>query len=119
MLSDLELRKLARMIVEEQAENEQWMMNFAKAQSKLKEKERRLVSPEEAAKMIGISVWQLYHIKDDEHGNPRFSYVKSGESRSSRLKFDASVIVDEYSRFLASRKNKCVMLTTMKKVVGL
>ena len=67
-MTDFELRKLARMIVQEQAENEQWMIAFAKAQSKVKKPANKLVSPAKAAEILGISVWQLYHIKDDEDG---------------------------------------------------
>ena len=51
MMTDLELRKLARMIVQEQAENEQWMIAFAKAQSKLQKPVEKLVSPAKAAEI--------------------------------------------------------------------
>lgn len=64
----------------------------------------RLVSPAAAAEILGISVWQLYHIKDDKEGKPRFSYVKTGKSKSSPLKFNAVTIIDEYERYLTERE---------------
>jgi hypothetical protein len=109
MMSDNEMRQLAKMIVIEQANNEQWMMAFAKAQAKLQKKERCLVSAKKAAEMLGISVWQLYRIKDDESGRPQFSYTK-GESQSSPLKFDSSVLLEEYERYLSRKKFKVVQL---------
>lgn len=117
MMTDLELRKLARMIVQEQAENEQWMIAFAKAQSKLQKPVEKLVSPAKAAEILGISVWQLYHIKDDEDGRPRFSYVKTGNSQSSPLKFNAATILEEYDRYLSQKKSKTNIVPL--KVAGL
>ena len=106
MMSDIELRRLAHYIVLEQASNEEWMNSFAKAQSRLmkSEKTKSLISAKKAAEMLGISVWQLYRIKDDEDGVPRFSYVKNGNSKSSTLKFNAATLMDEYERYIASNK---------------
>lgn len=108
-MTDNELRRLAHLIVLEQASNEQWMIAFAKAQSKLQKPQKKLVSAKIAAEMLGISVWQLYRIKDDEDGTPRFSYTK-GESQSSPLKFDASTLLEEYEKYLASKKTKVVQM---------
>lgn len=102
MMTDLELRKLAHYIVVEQASNEQWLTAFAKAQAKIKKSEKRLISAKKAANMLGISVWQLYRIKDDEDGVPQFSYTK-GSAKSSPLKFDASRLIGEYNMFLAKK----------------
>lgn len=118
MLTEVELRTLARMIVQEQAENEQWMMAYAKAQSKIAKPEKKLISPQKAADMIGISVWQLYRIKDDENGIPNFSYVKAGKSKSSPLKFNAATLIEEYERFLA-KKQKIVRLEPIRKAMAL
>ena len=108
MMSDNELRRLAHLIVLEQASNEQWMIAFAKAQSKHKT-QKRLVSAKKAAETLGISVWQLYRIKDDDDGKPQFSYTK-GESQSSPLKFDASTLLEEYERYLARKRNKVIQM---------
>lgn len=108
-MTDEELRRLARFIVQEQAENDRWMESFARAQARLGEQCRRLVSAKTAAEMLGISVWQLYRIKDDDNGVPRFSYTKGG-SQSSPLRFNPDTIVDEYESYLAeTKKNVAVM----------
>lgn len=65
----------------------------------------KLVSPNKAAEILGISVWQLYRIKDNANGIPRFSYIKTGNSNSSPLKFDASKILEEYELYLSERKS--------------
>ena len=95
-MTDSELRRLAHYIVMEQASNEQWLTAYAKAQSKLREPQRKLISAKEAANMLGISVWRLYRIKDDENGKPQLSYIK-GDSQSSPLKFNSATLIDEYS----------------------
>lgn len=64
---------------------------------------KKLVSAKEAAAMLGISVMQLYHIKDDENGVPRFSYIKTGSSKQASLKFDSSKLMKEYERYIATR----------------
>lgn len=64
---------------------------------------KRLVSAKEAAAMLGISVMQLYHIKDDENGAPRFSYMKTGKTKQASLKFDSSKLMKEYERYIATR----------------
>lgn len=103
MMSDGELRRLARMIVQEQAKSEAWMMAYAKAKAELEKPSKKLVPAKQAAEMIGISVWQLYRIKDDENGCPQFTYVK-GDSQSSPLYFDGDLLVEEYRRFQLRRK---------------
>lgn len=63
----------------------------------------KLVSAKDAAAMLGISVMQLYHIKDDENGMPRFSYIKAGSAKSATLKFDLSKLMKEYEQYIATR----------------
>jgi len=63
----------------------------------------KLVSAKDAAAMLGISVMQLYHIKDDENGVPRFSYIKAGSAKSATLKFDSSKLMKEYEQYIATR----------------
>ena len=109
-MTDSEIRRLAHYIIMEQASNEQWLTAYAKAQSKLREPQPRLISAKEAANMLGISVWLLYRIKDDEDGKPQFSYTK-GNAQSSPLKFNQMTIVDEYNRYLAKKKNKVVNIS--------
>lgn len=103
MLTDNELRRLALLIVQEQARNPEWMESYAKARAKAENPSVRLVSAKRAAEILGISVWQLYKIKDDENGEPQFSYVK-GVSQSSPLKFNVDKLEKEYERYLSSRK---------------
>ena len=64
---------------------------------------KKLVSAKDAAAMLGISVMQLYHIKDDENGVPRFSYMKTGKTKQASLKFDSSKLMKEYERYIATR----------------
>jgi len=100
MMTDSELRRLAQMIVQEQARNQEWMDAFVHAQVRHGEGTpcgRRFLSAHEAAEALGISVWQLYRIKD------RFTCIKSGVERSSTLKFDASTLQAEYRDYLQSR----------------
>lgn len=65
---------------------------------------KQLISAKAAAKLAGISVWQLYRIKDDECGKPRFSYIKTGHTKSSTLRFNANTFMDEYQRYVSSRQ---------------
>lgn len=115
-MTDSELQRLAHLIVLEQASNETWMLAFAKANAKLQKPEKKLISAKAAADILGISVWQLYRIKDDEDGRPRFSYTK-GKSPSSPLKFNSATLVDEYERFLSSGK-KVIRLRPVKTALG-
>ena len=108
-MTDNEMRRLAHLIVMEQANNEEWMLAFAKAQAKLQKHEKRLVSAKKAAEMLGISTWQLYRIKDDEDGMPQFSYTK-GSSQSSPLRFDADKLLEEYERYLSRKRMKVVSI---------
>lgn len=106
MMTDSELQKLAHYIVLEQASNDAWMEAHVRAEMKLRKegnKSVRYVSPKVAAEMLGISKWQLYRIKDDENGIPRFSYIKSGHEKSSTLKFNASTLLEEYERYISSK----------------
>lgn len=98
-----EMQTLARLIVQEQARNPEWMAAYIEAQSKQEKSEDKLISAKEAASKLGISVWLLYRIKDDENGNPQFSYRK-GESQSSPLKFNAATLMKEYDAYLAKRR---------------
>lgn len=103
MMSDGELRRLARMIVQEQSKSEAWMTAFAKTKAELEKPRKKMVSAKQAAEMIGISVWQLYRIKDDEYGYPQFTYLK-GDSQSSPLYFDGDLLVEEYRKFQLRRR---------------
>ena len=115
-MTDNEMRRLAHLIVMEQAQNEEWMLAFAKAQAKLQKHEKRLVSAKKAAEILGISTWQLYRIKDNEDGIPQFSYTKGG-SQSSPLRFDADKLLDEYERYISSKRMKVVQMKPIAAVM--
>ena len=102
-MTDSELRRLAHLIVLEQAQNEDWFLAFLKAKAKLQQKKRRLVKLHEAASILGISKSQLYHIKDDENGRKRFSYIKQGKAKSCPILFDESRLICEYEAYLANK----------------
>lgn len=104
-MTEYELRRLAKMIVEIQSQDEAWLMAFAKAQAKLRMETPRLVSAKEAAAMLGISADRLYRIKDEAH----LTYIKGG-GRSCRVKFDANVIVREYEEYLKKSTEGCRIL---------
>lgn len=96
-----ELDILAAKIAEHLVSNDRFVEKMAKAVGGRPAK--KLVSAKEAAAMLGISVMQLYHIKDDENGVPRFSYMKTGKSKQASLKFDSSKLMKEYERYIATR----------------
>lgn len=112
-MTDNELRRLARMIVQEQSRNEEWMNAFAKASSRIRSAEMGMVSAKRAAEILGISVWQLYRIKDNEDGTPRFTYVK-GCSKSSPLRFDSSLLRKEYDAYLRMRNTAAFIIPLRK-----
>lgn len=96
-----ELDILAAKIAEHLVSNDRFVEKMAKAVGGRPAK--KLVSAKEAAAMLGISVMQLYHIKDDENGVPRFSYMKTGKTKQASLKFDSSKLMEEYERYIATR----------------
>ncbi|MBR5728594.1 MAG: hypothetical protein IKX61_00070 [Prevotella sp.] len=107
MMTNGELERLGHYIMLEMVSSEAWMDAFARAFAKVtkgKETPKRFVSAKEAARILGISVWQLYRIKDDENGKPRFSYIKSGTEKSSTLKFNAATLVEEYERYISFKE---------------
>ena len=96
-----ELDILAAKIAEHLVSNDRFVEKMAKVVGGRPAK--KLVSAKEAAAMLGISVMQLYHIKDDENGVPRFSYMKTGKTKQASLKFDSSKLMKEYERYIATR----------------
>lgn len=96
-MTDIELKKLAVMIVEQQAQNKDWMQAYVAECIKL-EKDN-LVSASKAAEILGISVGHLRRIK--EH----FHYVK-GSSQSSPLRFDADKLKEDYLGYIESTKHQ-------------
>lgn len=66
----------------------------------------RFVNTQDAANIIGISKSRLYRIKDYPDGRPRFSYIKSGKSKSCTLKFNANTLIAEYERYVAEQNSK-------------
>ena len=98
-MTEYELNRLAELIVQKQAESQQWMTAFVAERMRQegagKAEDTNLVSAERAAKMLGISVGHLRRIK--EH----FRYVKGG-SISSPLKFYADTLKEDYLRYTKS-----------------
>ena len=105
MMTDREIDLLAQRICFYAKQDNELLGKIADMVKKAENPVKKLISLKEAAKMIGISHWQLYRIKDDVTGKPQFSYVKTGNSQSSTLKFNAATIVEEYERYLAAHKN--------------
>lgn len=114
MMTDLELRKLAQMIVEEQIANPQWMAEFAKAQSKVRKDKVRAhwVNTKAAADILGISVRSMRDIKK------HFTHIKSGDEKQSNVYFDANLLEAEYDKYLASKK-KVIMLAPVSRAAAL
>ena len=52
----------------------------------------KLVTTEEAARMLGISASRVRQIKD------RLDYVKNGDNMQGRLMFNAETLIDNYNR---------------------
>ena len=97
-MTDTEIRRLAHYVVLEACSNDDLLRKIANMTAKAQKPPKRLVSAKRAAEILGISVWQLYRIK--EH----FSYIKGGNSNSSALKFNEATLVDEYEDYLLITK---------------
>ena len=98
-MSEYELRRLARLIVQGLIDNDLFIAKVAKMMPKrnrIHESEKRLIGAKKAAEMLGISVTLL------RNGVPQFSYVKGG-SKSSPLKFNAATLMDEYERYVSGK----------------
>ena len=92
-MTDAELKKLASYIVQEQARSKEWMTAYVREQN-LQSSEPLYYTPRQAAQVLGISVSSLYKIKD------AFTYIKSGSSKSSTLKFAVKTLQEEYNQYL-------------------
>ena len=99
MMTDNELRKLARFTVEEQAANKVWMLEYAKAQAKLRrgKVEPRWVNSKVAAEFLGISRRTMRSVKEN------FTNTKNGCEKQGNIYFDANRLQEEYDKFLQSR----------------
>lgn len=113
-MTDNELKKLAQYIVEEQATNAEWMLQFAKAQEKVRKGKSKpqWVNSEKAADILGISRRTMRDIKG------HFTFIKSGDERQSNIYFDANKLREEYDCYIAS-KNRVVRLKPEKVAVGI
>lgn len=112
-MTDNELKRLARFIVEAQASNPQWMMANAKAQAELRRKdtEAHWVNTKVAAEILGLSVRTVRDIKD------YFVYVKRGTEKQSCIYFDANKLSEGYDKYLASSSK--VVPISMNKAIGM
>ena len=119
MMTDREIDLLAQRICFYAKNDDELLKKVAKFVKQAEKPENKLISLQEAAERLGISKWQLYRIKDDASGKPQFSYVKTGESQSSPIKFNAATLQEEYQRYIASKKNKIVKFEAMKVAAGL
>ena len=98
-MTDYEIKKLAKAIITEALQNDVLLRKSASYGQLSSKEEERLISAKEAANMLGISVSHLRHIKDDENGMPRFSYVK-GNGKQAPLKFNACTLKREYEMYI-------------------
>ena len=101
-MTDYEIRKLAKAIIVEALENDALLTKIASMVQSSTKAPNRLVTAKQAASMLGISVSHLRHIKDDENGMPRFSYIKTGNGKNCSLRFNANTLVQEYERYCGS-----------------
>lgn len=113
MMTDNELKKLAQYIVEEQATNAEWMLQFAKAQEKVRKGKSKpqWVNSEKAAEILGIKPRAIREIK------VYFTHIKSGSEKQGNIYFDANKLREEYDCYIAS-KNRVVRLKPEKVAVG-
>ena len=105
MLSEAEMRTIAMNIIKFAREDDKLLEKVAKMTEKLRSKQQRFVTAKTAASMLGISTWTLYRLKTYPSGEPVFTSIKSGSSRSSTLKYDASKLVQEYEAYLAWKRD--------------
>lgn len=83
---------------------------MARAMTRCAKKKEKLVKLSEAAQILGVSKSLLYHIKDN------FSYVKTGDSKTSHILFKESCLFDEFEAYLC-RKRKTVQFGPLRKVM--
>ena len=97
-MTDYEIKKIAKAIIEEALQNDALLRKIASYGQLQGKGGERLVTAKEAAKMLGISVSHLYHIKDDENGVPQFNYIK-GNGKQAPLRFNANTLMSDYERY--------------------
>lgn len=105
MLSDAEMKTIATYIIKMAREDDLLLERLAKASEKLRSRKQRFITAKKAAETLGISTWSLYRLKTYPSGEPIFTSVKSGNSKSSTLKYDASRLVEEYQAYLAWKRD--------------
>jgi len=100
-MSDQELQKLAVYITEcfcdalkSDSDLQDAVSHVIAQRTKPKEK---YIKMSEAAKILGVSVSTLRHIKDN------FSCVKSGSAKSSPILFKESCLMRDYETYLAQK----------------
>ena len=103
-MSDMEIRMLAKYIVAEASQDEALLDKVISAVHRVRKKEKKLITAKEAAMKLGISVWSLYRLKSYPSGEPVFSCVKTGNTKSSTLRYNANTVVEEYDRYLAFKR---------------
>lgn len=103
MLTDRDCKRIVEYLCDALKSDTQLQNVMAQAIVRSQKQKRRLVKLQEAASLLGISKSQLYHIKDDENGSRRFSYIKQGKAKSCPILFDESKLISEYEMYLASK----------------
>lgn len=103
MTNEKELMAIARAVMSAMATDAALAKSVAKQMESLR-KEKRLITAKEAARLLHISVWTLYRIKNYPDGSPVFSCVKTGKSQSSTLRYNEATLMDEYERYIAWRR---------------
>lgn len=103
MLTDRDCSRIVEYLCDALKSDTQLQDVMARAMLRSQKKKKKLVKLHEAADMLGISRSQLYHIKDDENGCKRFSYIKQGKAKSCPLLFDEEKLICEYETYLATK----------------
>lgn len=101
MLTDRDCKMIVQYLCDALKSDTDLQDIMAKAIMKSARPKVRLVKIREAAAMLGISQTHLHHIKDDENGHKRFSYIKTGPGKTAHLLFDANRLLPEYERYVA------------------
>ena len=103
MLSEKDCRLIVSYLCEAMKTDVELQDVMARAMNRVVKPKSRLIKLSDAASLLGISRSQLYHIKDDENGCRRFSYIKEGKAKSCPILFDESKLIEEYERYLNTK----------------
>lgn len=114
-MSELEIRTQIRYVIAEMLDSDAFFQKMVKAMANAKANEKRLITAKEAAQRLNISMSLLYKMKTYPDGTPIFSVVKTGNAKSSTLRYNSATLVREYEAYLAWKRQDAGHAATREK----